>query len=492
MFWIRLRQWKQKNNRNSLQSRLTVGIVLVSVLSLGSVTLWTGRKMQTILVDTYKKNIQYVSERFPSVVEHYAKGETAKTGLQPAIESMSADNILLWVTGEDGKLIEQSAVLQGHKDNIRGELTQSVKQPGLAQVFQVEGRYYVACREPLRVKGLDMGKLYVAQDITPHQTMLIAMTRSLNFASFLALVGMSIAIAIYVKQSLQPLQRLSNITQKISPEALKEAQMDLKKAPTEVRDMAETCEKMLVHLANSWENQRQFVSNVSHELRTPLTIIRGYLQSTLRRGDNLSEPQREALEIASTEAERTITMLQDLLDLARADSGYLHFYVENISLNELLKELASMAKQYSQREIVCSPGQSEIVAKGDRNRLKQVLLNLINNAIAYSDRDQPITLQLESNQNHALIRVCDRGVGIPLDQQTRIFDRFYRGDEARSRSVGGTGLGLSIVKTLVEGMEGTVSVRSTPGQGSTFTISLPIVRTQQETMGRGEIGKKEN
>jgi signal transduction histidine kinase len=111
-----------------------------------------------------------------------------------------------------------------------------------------------------------------------------------------------------------------------------------------------------------------------------------------------------------------------------------------------------------------------------------VLLNLINNAIAYSDKDQPITLQLETNQNNALIHVCDRGVGIPLDQQTRIFDRFYRGDEARSRSVGGTGLGLSIVKTLVEGMEGTVSVRSTPGKGSTFTISLPIVRTQKGKM----------
>jgi signal transduction histidine kinase len=454
-------------------------MVLVSVLSLGSVTLWTGRKMQAILVDTYKKNIEYVSERFPSVVEHYAKGETARSGLQPAIESMSADNILLWVT-ESGQVLEASAVLQGHTDNLRQKLTQSVEQPGLAQVFQVGERYYVACQEPLQVKGLDMGSLYVAQDITPHQTMLIAMTRSLNFASFLALVAMSIAIAIYVRRSLQPLQRLSNITHKISPEALKEAQMDLEKAPTEVRDIAQTCEKMLLHLANSWENQRQFVSNVSHELRTPLTIIRGYLQSTLRRGQNLSEPQREALEIASTEAERTISMLQDLLDLARADSGYLHFYVETISLNDLLKELASMAKQYSQREIWCSPAATDIVATGDRNRLKQVLLNLINNAIAYSDPDQPITLQLESNQNSALIHVCDRGVGIPLDQQARIFDRFYRGDEARSRSTGGTGLGLSIVKTLVEGMGGTVSVRSTPGKGSTFSISLPTVTAPEQ------------
>ncbi|MGD1918340.1 MAG: sensor histidine kinase [Pleurocapsa sp.] len=134
-----------------------------------------------------------------------------------------------------------------------------------------------------------------------------------------------------------------------------------------------------------------------------------------------------------------------------------------------------MAKQYSNRAIKIDL-ESEIVAiKADSHRLKQVLLNLIDNAVKYSEPETPVTLKLIRKNNFAAIQVCDRGVGIPLPQQGRIFERFFRVDESRNRA-GGTGLGLSIVKTLVEGMGGNISVRSQLNEGSTFTISFP---TQQ-------------
>ncbi|MBR8827347.1 MAG: HAMP domain-containing histidine kinase [Gomphosphaeria aponina SAG 52.96 = DSM 107014] len=161
-----------------------------------------------------------------------------------------------------------------------------------------------------------------------------------------------------------------------------------------------------------------------------------------------------------------------LLDLARADSGSIHFYLEPIILNELVTEIGGMAQQYNNRTINIETGAEKVIIKADINRLKQVLLNLIDNGVKYSEKE--ITIKVEKIKETAIIQVSDRGSGIPLAQQNRIFERFYRLDEAKCRNTGGTGLGLSIVKTLVEGMGGKISLRSQLGEGSSFIISFPV------------------
>jgi len=167
-----------------------------------------------------------------------------------------------------------------------------------------------------------------------------------------------------------------------------------------------------------------------------------------------------------------VRLLEDLLDLARADSGYTHFHLETVLLNDLVAEVAGMAQKFSDRSLTVM-ATADVEAIADRDHLKQVLINLIDNAVKYSAPEQPIFLRLERVDRLAIIEVCDRGVGIRLQDQSRIFDRFYRVDEARSSSTGGQGLGLAIVKTLLEGMRGSITVRSKPGEGSTFTITLP-------------------
>ena len=199
-----------------------------------------------------------------------------------------------------------------------------------------------------------------------------------------------------------------------------------------------------------------------------------YIQSTLRRGKNLTSVQQEALTVASSEADRTIKLLEDLLDLTRLDSDRMQFQLETIILNDLITEVVGMAEQYSDRTITLDLESDLIAIAADSHRLKQVLLNLIDNAVKYSEPDTPITIKLRQVDRRAYIQVCDRGVGIPLQQQGRIFERFFRVDESRNRA-GGTGLGLSIVKTLVEGMNGNIQVRSQLNEGSTFTICFPVV-----------------
>lgn len=469
------RAWKRVD-LFSLQVRLTVGVAVVSALGVGGVAGWTGWQMQQILITSQKQQIWALVDRLSQDATLYSEMVPIKVGLQKAIDNRTTVNLLLWVSQPNGSIIAQSQALSNPSAD-----TQQVTQQLLAlsgklmapQIQQIHGRYWAICGIPLTVKGETIGKLYAAQDITSEQTMFIAAVRILSVASLLSLLMMTGVVAYYVRKSLASLRQMSQLAGAISAEDLGQARIELKSAPSEVKELAEMLDKMLCRLSSAWEQQRQFVSNVSHELRTPLAIVHGYLQSTLRRSDNLTEMQREALEIAASEADRTIRLLQDLLDLARADSGYMHFQLEAVNLNELVMELAEMAEKHSSRTISLEAEQ-EVWAKADRNRLQQVLMNLINNAIKYSEPSQPIRVNLSQAEQQVTIQVSDQGCGIPFQHQTRIFEPFYRVDEARARSTGGTGLGLSIVKTLVEGMDGSITVRSKIGVGSTFTITLPV------------------
>jgi signal transduction histidine kinase len=167
-------------------------------------------------------------------------------------------------------------------------------------------------------------------------------------------------------------------------------------------------------------------------------------------------------------------MLQDLLDLARADSGNLHFRLSPVILNTLVAEVAAMSQKVSHRQVQVRTPEAEVVALADQDRLQQVLINLVDNAIKYSGGDQPVELTVEQTADQVLIHVRDYGIGIALSHQNRIFERFYRVDEAMTRSRDGTGLGLAIAKSLIEGMAGRLTLRSKPGEGSIFTIALPL------------------
>ncbi len=457
----------------SLQSRLTLGIAAFSALVLGSLATWTSWKMQQILVDSHKYNIEEIAKRLPQDLQIYSEMMQLETGLQKAIDNLANTNTLLWLKSSDNKILVKSAHLNLLSEATVGELMSLTEMPIKPQVYKVNQNYFVLYGTSVQAQGKLLGELFIVKDITREQKMFVVMVQSLGITSILAIIVLTSAIAFYIKHSLQPLRQLNQMASVISAEDLGQAQLYLHNAPSEVKELAQTLTMLLSRLSQSWEQEQEFVSNVSHELRTPLTIVHGYLQSVLRRQNNLTPTQQEALETAASEAERTIRLLQDLLDLARADSGYLYFQMKSYVLNDLVEEVVMMAETYSDRMIKIESKVYPIEIKADYSRLKQVLLNLIDNAVKYSEADTPIIFKLNKLQDKAIIQVCDKGYGIPLQQQARIFERFYRVDESRSHATAGCGLGLSIVKTLVEGMGGNVNVQSKLGEGSTFTISLP-------------------
>ena len=453
----------------SLKVRLTVGIAALAALSLGGLSAWTSMRMQQILVSTHKENMKYIANRFPKDVEIYSEMIPLQQGAQRAIDSLSTVDKLIWIKSSEKEIVAKSNALD--RVAIGDRLLTVDDVPLIPQVKDLNGSYWLMCATPLKVGNNNLGLLYLAHDITEDQMMFSNLIRSLAIATVIAIAIITTIIAVYIQRSMQPLKKISQLTSTISADKLDRAHLSLEQAPSEVKELAETFEQMLIRLSEAWEHQRELLSNVSHELRTPLTIISGYIQSTLRRGSNLSTMQVEALTTAANEADRTVQLLQDLLDLARLDSGGMQFQMKTIILNDLVEEVVGMARQYSHRAIDVESTDDLIAIQVDRHRLKQVLLNLVDNAVKYSDPQTPITIKLTQEQDRVIIQVCDRGVGITLQQQNRIFERFYRVDEARNRS-GGTGLGLSIVKTLVEGMGGYITVHSQPQHGSTFTITF--------------------
>ncbi len=458
----------------SLRLRLTIGIATLSASVIGSLITWTSWKMQHILIDSQKRNIEQIANRFPLDLQIYSEMMLPETGLQKTINNLNNTNLLLWVKSADEKILARSASLDILARPRQAELFSLTQMPIKPEVHKLNQGYYILSSRSLQVRGQLLGQLFLMRDITSEQTMFEAMLWSLATASILAIIVMTLAIAFYIHYSLQPLRQLSQMTATISAEDLGRTKLQVNNAPSEVKELAVTLSNLLSRLSRSWEREREFTSNVSHELRTPLTIVYGYLQSVLRRQDNLTQTQQEALETAASEAERTIHMLQSLLDLARADSGYLPFQMESYLLDELVKEVVNMAKKFSERVITIESKAYPIQVRVDYTRFKQVLLNLIDNAIKYSAPQTPIVLKLSQLEEVTIIQVIDQGYGIPLQHQSHIFDRFYRVDESRNHSTGGCGLGLSIVKTLIEGMGGTVTVESKLGEGSIFTISLPI------------------
>ena len=237
-----------------------------------------------------------------------------------------------------------------------------------------------------------------------------------------------------------------------------------------IRDI--TAEREMAMMKN------EFVSTVSHELRTPLTSIKGYVDLIVdgEAGD-INEIQREFLEIVQENSDRLVSLINDMLDISRIESGRIHLKVEPIDVTELIVGAADTFKTMADQssvELVTSVAEDLPRAAGDRDRVGQVLMNLVSNAIKYSPGGGTATIAARREGDNVVVEVGDTGIGIKPEDQAGLFSKFYRVDSSLTRDIGGTGLGLSICKSIVELLGGKIWAESEFGEGSTFGFSLPV------------------
>lgn len=224
--------------------------------------------------------------------------------------------------------------------------------------------------------------------------------------------------------------------------------------------------------------RKEFVANVSHEIRTPLTTVKSYTETLLEGAIDNKEDAKRFLHVIDEEADRMTNLTQDLLELSRFDNEQMTFYFEPVNMVKFIEKQVEQQKivaEKQKKEIIFDPKGVEMTLSIDKDRMEQVLNNIISNAIKYSEEGSKIEIYLEKTDSLFSIFVKDNGFGIPQEDAERIFERFYRVDKARSRGLGGTGLGLAIAREIVEAHHGTISAASTEGVGTTIIIRFPLL-----------------
>jgi heavy metal sensor kinase len=273
---------------------------------------------------------------------------------------------------------------------------------------------------------------------------------------------------------LAPVDQMTTAAQRIGAERLAE-RLEETGTGDELDRLATTLNAMLSRLDDAFRQIRQFSADASHELQTPLTILKGELEVALR-SPRSPEAYQHILESALEEIDRIAVLVDGLMLLARADAGVLRMDHQPVELHQLIHEVYGHTKVLADTQsVTLSLGTLEpVVIQGDYERLRRLLLNLIDNGIKYTPAGGQVTLALRRCDKWVLLDVTDTGIGLFPAEQDRIFQRFYRTDSARNQGASGSGLGLCIAYSIATAHGGTIDLESTPGQGSTFTVRLPL------------------
>jgi heavy metal sensor kinase len=277
-----------------------------------------------------------------------------------------------------------------------------------------------------------------------------------------------------VRRALTPVDRIASSAEQITLHNLKE-RLPIAKTGDELERLSISLNHMIARLDEALQHNQRFIADASHELRTPLTIMRGELEAIVEGAYPASDVQPTAASILE-EAQRLGRIVEGLFAISRLDAGEAQKEWAQFDLAKLATSTAEqMCLLAEDKEInISSHAPEEVVVEGDRARLKQVIVNLLDNAIKYTLAGGKIRLSVTARDGRASLEVADTGIGIPADARPHIFERFFRVDKARSRELGGAGLGLSIVKSICTAHGGQVDFQSTEGVGSCFKVELPL------------------
>jgi len=281
---------------------------------------------------------------------------------------------------------------------------------------------------------------------------------------------------VLLRRALRPVEEITRSAERITSQNLSE-RLPVPPSGDEFELLSQALNRMITRLEEAFQHNRRFLADASHELRTPLTVLRGELEALVRRGDRVAEQRGSAGDLLE-EVERLGVIVENLFALSRLDAGQAYTTHTRFDLARLVattSEQMCLLAEDKGLKIACDTP-APVLVDGDPARIKQVVVNLLDNAIKYTPSGGGVKLGVAARAEEAVFEVTDNGVGIPPDAQAHVFDRFFRVDPARSRDVGGAGIGLSIVKAICTAHHGRVEVESAPGHGSCFRVCLPLAR----------------
>jgi len=277
---------------------------------------------------------------------------------------------------------------------------------------------------------------------------------------------------------LKPIDKVTSVARRSSYSNLKE-RLSYNGPDDEIKRLADTFDNMLNRLDDAVESQKQFVQDASHELRTPIATALTNIEVLEMNSEATIADYNELTRVLKLSLDRMNNISNSLQLLS--DGGFI-LQRGKINISEIISEVVTEAEIEARRQGIilnCKPSAAEVAIPGDAFQIKQVIFNLVDNAVTYNSPGGSVDITVSIENRLVIIKVADTGIGIAAEDLPRVFGRFYRVDKSRSRQRGGSGLGLAIVKKIVEEHGGMVSVESIPGQGSTFRIQLPLYSQEQ-------------
>jgi len=279
------------------------------------------------------------------------------------------------------------------------------------------------------------------------------------------------------ERAIQPIRAISQTAKMISASELSR-RIDVKETQSELGSLAKTLNETFDRLETAFARQVQFTADASHELRTPLSIIHAHTEWALTRERDAVE-YRQAIEACARASARMKMLVESLLVLARGDAGKLDLQYENFDMSQAVRDCAAlMSPLAEQKKVKLQTDLQPVAIEADHNRVLQLITNLMSNAIRYNRDGGSVCVTLQTQDNSAILKVTDTGVGIAPEHQPLVFERFFRADKARSRESGGSGLGLAICDSIVKAHGGQIRFVSQPGEGTTFVVHLPLKRAE--------------
>jgi two-component system OmpR family sensor kinase len=462
-------------DRLSLRARLVLGVIVLGAIGLAVANIATYASLRSFLIDRTDASLEQAHGGIEHELEH--SGCDADRRPPPGVEPGD----FVQVRTADGAVACSWQVTPlGEAAPSPPALPDTIDPPdaGQATFFTVPaseggGRYRVRAETvPDTSATLITGTSLADVDATLRRLLAIMLLVTVAVLAALAVLGLWV-----VRIGLRPLEEIGTTAAAIADGDLTR-RVERAEPRTEVGRLGLALNAMLAQIEAAFDAQaaserrlRRFVADASHELRTPLAAVRAYAELFGRGADRRPDDLERAMTGIGRESERMTVLVEDLLLLARLDEGR-PLEREPVELDEVVTEAVDAAVAVDPDRPVDLEA-DPVVVLGDRDRLRQVLDNLLSNVRAHTPPGSPVRVRVGAENGLAVVEVADSGPGLTSEETARVFERFYRSDTSRSRTTGGVGLGLSIVAAVAEAHGGAVSAHSTPGEGATFRITFP-------------------
>jgi heavy metal sensor kinase len=477
--------------RLPIRIRLTVWYLVVFTVALCAfgLSVWTLVRQRL-----YSEVSEQLASRVSSV-EHYM----AAQGVNPSVEHMRGElkeeydsedeGVWLQIVDQDGEWMYRSQGMQGAFPTVT--LPQKAAAHGKLWSAKVGHNHLRVLEKPVTVSD----RMYTIQTavVTNGVRRTLHNLRTVFFLLAPAFILIAAFGSYYMsRRALATVDEITAMARSINDRNL-DSRLPALKTNDELQRLSDTLNQMLTRIEGSFKRTRQFTADASHELRTPVSLIRTEAELALRKSRS-EEEYRNALSHIHTESVRTSELIESLLTLARADSGADVLQLRSLRYMEFLREVAiewepMFAAAGLKFESSLLP--NEVLVNADEATLRRLLIILLDNARKNTPESGKVILRAQRENGRVTVSIEDTGVGIEARDLPRIFDRFYRVDKVRSRSVGGVGLGLSLAKWIADQHHTKIAVVSTPGKGSVFSFSLDTSSDDSQSMRPSQLGTDE-